>query len=396
MSSERRADIAFGIGLGIGILFIVITGPLDRRLELVHENDFSGFWAGARALVIGADPYDGAHWRDTVGALGTQEPNTAVYGYVPWVAVALVPLALLPLETAAWIWMIAGIALAAIALRALLRAAVPGQQLLHGAFGLALLVSQPGFHAVVLGQWSFVLLAALCGSVLALRSGRDATAGALAASFLAKPQLFVWTSLGLLVNARDRRRLVTSGVLVAGAIVAVSWMVLPGWWAAWTSDVAPERLGRSASITVALRDLLPSPFGLALAIALILAGAVIALRAQGRDARLALWTALSVAGAPYLWSYDHLLLLVPLALAAGALSGTNLRRARAVALGGVGALLVVSPVLYALAVARHRESFSAFLPAAVFAGIAIALLTAERAPQEVEGAEQRAPAPVGG
>jgi len=84
------------------------------------------------------------------------------------------------------------------------------------------------------------------------------------------------------------------------------------------------------------------------------------------------------------------------ALAAGALCGTNLRRARAVALGGVGALLVVSPVLYALAVARHRESFSAFLPAAVFAGIAIALLTAERAPQEVEGAEQRAPAPVGG
>ncbi|HLQ06045.1 MAG TPA: glycosyltransferase 87 family protein [Verrucomicrobiae bacterium] len=243
MSSERRADIAFGIGLGIGILFIVITGPLDRRLELVHENDFSGFWAGARALVIGADPYDGAHWRDTVGALGTQEPNTAVYGYVPWVAVALVPLALLPLETAAWIWMIAGIALAAIALRALLRAAVPGQQLLHGAFGLALLVSQPGFHAVVLGQWSFVLLAALCGSVLALRSGRDATAGALAASFLAKPQLFVWTSLGLLVNARDRRRLVTSGVLVAGAIVAVSWMVLPGWWAAWTSDVAPSVWG---------------------------------------------------------------------------------------------------------------------------------------------------------
>jgi hypothetical protein len=206
----------------------------------------------------------------------------------------------------------------------------------------------------------------------------------------------VWTSLGLLVNARDRRRLLTSGVLVAGAIVAVAWLVLPGWWAGWTSDVAPERLSRSASITVALRDLLPSPFGLGLAIALIIAAAGIALRASGRDARLALWTALSVAGAPYLWSYDHLLLLVPLALAAGALIARDVGRARAVALGGIGALLVISPVLYALAVSRHRESFSAFLPAAVFVGLAIALLTAERAPQEVESAEQRAPASLGG
>lgn len=396
MSTARRADIAFAVGLAIGIAFVVIAGPLDRRLELVHDNDFSGFWAGARALVTGADPYDPAHWGETVRALGTQEPNTDVYGYVPWVAVALVPLALLPLETAAWIWMILGIALAAFAFRALLRAVLPGQPLLHGAFGLALLVSQPGYHAVVLGQWSFVLLAALCAAVLALRAGREATAGALAAAFLAKPQLFMWTSLGMLVAARDRRRLVTAGLVVAGAIVAVAWLVLPGWWAAWTSDVAPERLGRSASITVALRDLLPSPFGLVAALALIGAGVAVALRAPGRDAQLALWTALSVAGAPYLWSYDQLLLLVPLALAAGVLMARDARRARVVALAGLGALLVISPLLYALAVARHRESFSAFLPLAVFVGLVIALLGRQRTPQEIEGTEQAAPATLGG
>ncbi|TME38966.1 MAG: DUF2029 domain-containing protein [Chloroflexi bacterium] len=361
VTAERRADVAFLIGVFIGVAFIVIAGPLDRRIELVHENDFSGFWAGARALVIGADPYDAATWRDTVRVLGTQEPNTSVYGYVPWVAVALVPLALLPLETAAWIWMVGGVALAAIALRALLRALVPADAVLHFAFGLALLVSQPGFHALVLGQWSFVLLAALCAAVLALRAGRDGTAGMIAA-------------------------------LTGLAIVALGWFVLPGWLAAWSADVAPERLSRSASITVALRDVLGSPLGLGVALAFIAAGIAIALRARGRDARLALWSALGVAGAPYLWSYDQLLLLVPLALAAGALA--DRRAARVVALAGIAALLVLSPLLYALAVARHRESFSAFLPAAMFVGLAVALLR-ERATEEVERREPGASPALG-
>jgi len=392
VTAERRADVAFLIGVFIGVAFIVIAGPLDRRIELVHENDFSGFWAGARALVIGADPYDAATWRDTVRVLGTQEPNTSVYGYVPWVAVALVPLALLPLETAAWIWMVGGVALAAIALRALLRALVPADAVLHFAFGLALLVSQPGFHALVLGQWSFVLLAALCAAIVALRAGRDRTAGIIAAAFLAKPQLFVWTSLGMLVTARDRIRFVIAGGLTGLAIVALGWFVLPGWLAAWSADVAPERLSRSASITVALRDVLGSPLGLGVALAFIAAGIAIALRARGRDARLALWSALGVAGAPYLWSYDQLLLLVPLALAAGALA--DRRAARVVALAGIAALLVLSPLLYALAVARHRESFSAFLPAAMFVGLAVALLR-ERATEEVERREPGASPALG-
>ena len=383
MSRERRADLAF----------VVIAGPLDRRIELVHDNDFSGFWAGARALVVGADPYDASRWRDTVRTLGTQEPNTDVYGYVPWVAVALVPLALLPLEAAAWIWMIGGIALAALALRALLRALVPGDALLHGAFGLALLVAQPGFHALVLGQWSFVLLAALCVAVLALRRGNERAAGVLAATFLAKPQLFVWTTLGMLATARDRQRLIVAGALGGAAVVAIGWIVFPHWLAAWSANVAPERLSRSASLTVALRDVIGSPLGLVIAYALIGVGALLALRARGRDKQLALWTALSIAGAPYLWSYDQLLLLVPLALAAGALEGR--RAARAVALTGVGALLVVSPLLYALAVARHRESFSAFLPLALFALLAFVLLR-DGATQQVDRREPGASPALGG
>ena len=41
-------------------------------------------------------------------------------------------------------------------------------------------------------------------------------------------------------------------------------------------------------------------------------------------------------------------------------------RARAVVLGSRGVLFLISPLFYALAVARHRESFSAIIPVIVF------------------------------
>jgi hypothetical protein len=359
---ERRADLAYAAGLGLGIVFIVFFGPLERRIDLVHINDFSGFWAGARAVLLGIDPYDSARWRETSLALGTQVPDTAVYGYFPWVAIVLVPLALLPLETAAWIWTLSTVALAAIALRALLRAYLPGRPIEHGVFGASLLVAQPGFHSLVLGQWSFALLASLAGAALALRSGRRGAAAVLALVLMAKPQLFVFSAV----------RLARPGVLrialpAAVALIVVSTLVLPHWIVAWTNDVAPARLGRNATLPIALGDL-AGPAGVIAGYVLIGIGVIVATRFGVRDeASLAVWLALSSAGALYEWSYDHLVLLVPIVIAAGVLAAGRRRSARLVALGGAGILLLISPVMYGLAVTRHRESFSAFIPVVVFA-----------------------------
>ncbi|HUQ16590.1 MAG TPA: glycosyltransferase 87 family protein [Candidatus Saccharimonadales bacterium] len=341
----------------------MLLGPLERRIELVHENDFSGFWSGARGLLVGADPYDAATWRATVARLGTQVPDTAVYGYFPWVALALTPLALLPLETAGWIWMIGTVAAAAVVLRALLRALLPAQPLLHGAFGLALLAAQPGFHSLVLGQWTFVLLAAVGAAVLAIRSGHPARAAFASLALLAKPQLFVFTALRLGLERGVARVAVPAGLLIVGGAT----LLLPQWLGTWTGAVAPARVARNATIPVALADLF-GPAGTFLGYAAIFAGLALATRFGLRgDASLAIWLALSSAGAIYTWSYDHLLLLVPVALAGSVLAPHDAARARSVVLAALGVLVIVSPVFYAVAVARHRESFSAVIPVIVFA-----------------------------
>lgn len=371
-TSGGRADAAFLTAVALGILLVVALGPLERRLELVRINDFSGYWAGGAALAAGADPYDPATWRGTVDRLGTQAPDTAVYGYTPWVAIAMRALAPLGLDAAAWLWMLGTVLAAIVAVRALLRELVPGEPLVHGGVGLAMFVSQPAFHSLVLGQWSYLLLAALAFVVLAIRRGHAAGAVIASLAFLAKPQLFVFTIVGIAWRAlrggdAAARRWVALAAALAGGVVVLTTLAMPHWVGAWLTHVAPVRVSRPATLPSALSDIAGAP-GAVIGFALIAALVVLAARYPPRsDASLAAWLAVSSAGAIYSWSYDHLLLLVPIVLAGAALRDAGAARWRAIVLGALAVLVVISPALYAVAVLRHRESFSIAVPVLIAA-----------------------------
>ena len=102
MSPQRRADLAYLAAILVGVLFVVLLGPLDRRLEILHINDFSGFWAGPHAVLAGVSPWDPAHYPQARIDFDTQRDDASVLNYMPWTVVALLPLGLLPLEVAAW------------------------------------------------------------------------------------------------------------------------------------------------------------------------------------------------------------------------------------------------------------------------------------------------------
>ena len=79
------------------------------------------------------------------------------------------------------------------------------------------------------------------------------------------------------------------------------------------------------------------------------------------------WVSLSIVGAPYTNSYDQILLIVPVVLAAGVLHGRSLRASRAVLWGGAAILLIVTPVMYQIALIRHSETFGAIVSLSIFA-----------------------------
>jgi hypothetical protein len=397
VTPQRRADLAYAAAILIGVLFVIFLGPLERRLELLHINDFSGFWAGPRAVLAGVSPWDPESYPAARIAFDTQRDAAPVLNYMPWTVIALLPLGLLPLDAAAWIWMAASMICAAIALRALLREFLPGRAVLHGALGLALFVGQPGFHTIVLGQWALLLMSAVAAIVLAIRAGHARRAGVAALALLAKPQLFVWTALGLAIPALfdgRYRRFVAFAVVLAGALVVSAWLAFPEWFGAWVADIPARRTGRSAVLLSAFGQLLGTP-GRVLAIAVIGAGLLLASRfVPGSDPWLAIWLALSGAGAIYSWSYDHVLLFVPVVIACGVLAAAGRERAAwALGVGLALTFLLVSPIFYAFGVLRHDETFSIAVPVAFFVAIAVLLwpyrrgsLVGERPAQQVQPA----------
>ena len=397
MTPRNRADVAYLIAIFIGVLFVIFLGPLDRRLEILHINDFSGFWAGPRAVLAGISPWDPAHYPAARIAFDTQRDDAMVLNYMPWTVIALLPLGLLPLEAAAWIWMAASMICAAVALRALLREFMPGRAVVHGALGLALFVGQPGFHTIVLGQWALLLMSAVAAIVLAVRAGHARRAGFAALALLAKPQLFVWTAVGLAIPAafdQRYRRFVAFAVVLAGALVVSAWLAFPDWFSAWIADIPARRTGRSAVLLSAFGQLFGTP-GRVLAIAVIGAGVVFASRfVPGSDPWLAVWLALSGAGAIYSWSYDHVLLFVPLVIASGVLATAGRESAaKGLAVGGALTFLIVSLAFYGLAVWRHDETFSILVPVGFFVAIGWSLwpyrrgaLVRERPAQQIQPA----------
>ncbi len=352
---------------------------------MIGEDDLSRIWAGPRAVLTGHDPYDPSSWVATATALGTQVPDTAVFIYPPWVTVPLLPLGALPLPIASALWLTLSLVAAIVATRVAIDRLLPGRARDHAVIAVALLLSWVGLLTLIIGQWGYLLVAALFAAILALRNGRPVIAGVAALAFLAKPQLFVFTALAFAAHALWPRRrgegaprdgALAVGVAAAGALclLVVGWVVLPSWWPTWLQIVGAQQTKPFSDTVAGLFAALFGPGAVPLAWLVVAALAALALTFHPRgDAWMPVWTSLSVVGAPYTNSYDQILLLVPIVLAAGALHPRSLRASRAVIWAGAGILLIVTPLMYQVALIRHSETFGAIVSVSIFAIVTASL-----------------------
>ena len=362
--SARRADIAFFASIAVSAILVVLFGFAQLRIDKLGTDDFSTAWTGARALLLGADPYDVATWTDTVVRIVPRPLlDTAVYAYPPWVALALLPLGALPVELAGIVWSAATISLALIAVRALLRAYIPSRPWAHALVGVLALVSAPAVVALLLGQWPFLFVAMLAAIVLLLRADRPVAAGLVAVLMLAKPPLFVFSAAALAVralwpgNGTVGRPFLVTAATAGIAAVAISWLIIPSWWPAYLIHVAAHQVTIEPVTIQTLFITLFGPNGSWLAPPVLLAMVAAGLQFHPlSDGWLPVWFALSSAGVVYSNTYDVLMLLVPIVLAAGALASR--RRAALVLIAGAVLLFVVMWYLHAIYVRGYAAGVS--------------------------------------
>jgi hypothetical protein len=381
----RRADAAYALGVGLGLAaLLILFGGLRGRM--LGEDDFATIWTGPRAFLVGLDPYNPATWRDIAVQIGTAHiPDNAVYVYPPWVTIALVPFALLPSRLAGIVWTGLGMTAAVVAVRAFLRVYLGDADWVHGVVGALLMISAPAAVTFLTGQWTFIFIAALIAMLLMLQANRPGPAGVLAVTMLVKPPLFVFAAAGLAVRALwpgnpdpvSGRKFVLVGIGAGIATIAISWLILPSWWPAWLEHVAAVQVTIEPVTILTLFTQLLGPNGGWLAVPVLLAMVFVALQFDPRgNAWLPVWFGLSIAGVVYSNTYDLLLLIIPVVLAASAL--TSWRRAVVVLTGAV----LLLPVMWYLHTINVRL-YAAVVPLVLFAVI-VATLWPQR--REVRGA----------
>ncbi len=351
-------------------------------------NDYAGFIAGARGLLAGIDPYDARVWPTAFGTLGTQRPDTAVFGYPPWIALAFLPFAPLPLAVGSFIWSAGTLSLALLAVRSVTRRFSLGSP----AWPLALAgLSWPAFLVFVQGQWTYLLLALACMTLLDLDAHRDLRAGAWwAIALLVKPQLFVVGSIALLAWVVVRRRwsVLVGGALLGVAAIVAGTLAAPGWIGPYLHDVVTARVVRSiqqptlAGLAgdVAGPQLWPNVWAIG-ALALI-AAALLAIRRSPPRQRGALafaaFIAVSVATALYSWSYDQYLVVLAGVAAIGVSRQAGPPEARATIARTVALYWPVAIALFFSAYPRVHDTLAGLVPPLSLALLLTAAIRATR------------------
>jgi glycosyl transferase family 87 len=298
--------------LGLSTVFVLCG---IAAVALVHRHilapDFLSFWAAGHLVVNGdaASAYDTArHHAVEVRAL----PKAAFlpFGYPPPFLLVLLPFGMLPFLIAFVLWVAITAALYAAATR----------RLVDPRFAFAQAAAAANF---IIGQNGF-LIAAIFIRGSELLATRPLLAGAILGLLVIKPQLAILAPVALLAGREWRA--VLGGLLMSFALLALSLILFGS--GAYRGFL--DMLAQFSQLLSASRwawGELASPFALlrffgvphvpALAVhgAIALAAAAITARAWALklEQRVPMLAAASLLMSPYLFTYDGLLLTVPLA-----------------------------------------------------------------------------------
>ena len=372
MRTAAAAAAAIVVWLAAVVALIVIGWPADRY----RHNDFVGFWAGPRVLLEGGNPYDLPTWLAIYDRIGSEGhalvPRGTASGYPLTTAVVFAPLGLLPVAIAAPVWLVTQVAAALVAVVALcrhvLRPEASRDLPLVVAFAAS---SQPAWVLAEGGNLGGFLLAIVAGALALLLRGHAVLGGAVLGLLVVKPHPFL-LFVPLLLLALPRRaalRAVAGGAAVAAGIVVLSLLLRPGWIAEWLVSVRRIQavpVGRATAYGLAPPD--ARWLGLLLVAALLVVLWVWWRRTRPATPLVAAAAlAISLVAAPYGWSYDQLVLAVPVAVAIG-LAGRLPPAPRVRALVLVALVSVALPwVLYVRAFSSGHEGWSVLSPIAMFA-----------------------------
>ena len=217
-----------------GLVAFLWLHVLPVRTNNVGATDFKTIYASAWNLRQARDAYQFQNITAAYLASGVIPPPTA-YGHIamypPFNLVPIVPITLLPMAPAIWLWCIAGTIAIALAFAALAQAAGEEFGLRRGGRFVLILIAVlwPVFSYATIVQNVSLLATALSLLVVTTRNRVWLRSIALAFALLLKPHVALFPALALLLlRSKDGRRVAVQAMLLCAGLVAVGaiWMAL--------------------------------------------------------------------------------------------------------------------------------------------------------------------------
>jgi hypothetical protein len=306
-----------------GLFWVAYT--LTQAQNGMRDSDFFSLWAAGRLLGSGINPYNEVEWLNIHEAESTVWISDPTFLYPLPLALLFVPFGFLSLQQASILWLFLSQFMILLSIYLCSRMMNWDR---WGQYFLPLLVAALLFRAVLVtirnGQLGAFLLFIISLGLYAL-SRKKAFIGGLALGLLfLKPPitgLFLVVLILWFLIRKSWRAVIGIGVSI-GSLIAITTLLQPHWIGDWlmigtgkalaTAGTTPTLWGLTAAI-------LPHPTiwfwtTLFLSIALMGAGFFLLIKVRSERQLLvltALLLPLSLFVTPYLWAYDHILLLIP-------------------------------------------------------------------------------------
>jgi hypothetical protein len=366
------ATVVVGLLLFGGTMWI--TTHADRTI--IEDNDFFSFWLGARMTWTGQNAYDSATWVSESYINGTQWMLNKVYLYPLPLATLMSPLGLLSLRVAYGVWIfmsMVGVTSALLLLVSLW--GLPTAPLYLIPLFLGILLNRGFFTTVRNGQLGGMFLFFLALAVFFWMRGNWLAGGMAIGILLLKPS-FGFSIVGLcgIWLLAQRHWSALGGIALAGFLMTgIVGLNHPAWPVEFL-DIAVQKtlsvLGYSPTLWGAAHLVCGDgpaacweTLGLDLSVVLGLATCMVLIvrRTQLRaDIVVSLAICCALLVSPYLWAYDHILLILPLVVMAGRMA--ELKWPFLFTATWVLQMSFVSAILLMIAVARSTDEWSVILP----------------------------------
>ena len=302
------------------ILGFIISGMISILFAEIGKHDFAAYWSASYLLLHGENPYDPGQMAAVQQSLENvyfEQNETVINAWnPPWLLIVLLPLAALPFDTAAFIWMWFNIALVGVCTSLCINlAGQPGTGRPFIWIFTACLFFGQTLLLLRVGQVSGLILIGIVAGIYCLRRASYAPAGALLVLATIKPHIsylaLAWIGWWILRN-RKWSVLVGAGLTVVLSI-ALTTLLFPDYLHSYFSLL--QNMGVSKWYTSTLWGFLEALTGQPVFHwfgALLLPFVFLLQPAKDQSdwlAKLSLILVMSISLAPYGFTFDQVMLL---------------------------------------------------------------------------------------